>query len=186
VEPVPVVPRMTLSRSIPRPAPSAHFEDHMPHCSEEITAFHEAGHAVVALALGRGVQRVSILPDETRLGVCEIRKGAVKPSNDDLETAILIFLGGLAAEARLTGVYGWAGASEDLREVHAMCLARAGNDKRAEKLVRRMISKAEHLLEQPGMWAATQRLAAELMSRTTISGRAARHLFEEAHLRIER
>jgi ATP-dependent Zn protease len=158
----------------------------MPHSSEEITACHEAGHAVVALALGRAVQRVSILPYETRLGACEIRKGAVKPSDDDLETAILIFLGGLAAEARLTGRYGWAGASQDLREVHAMCLARAGNDKRAEKLIRRMISKAEHVLEQPGMWLATQRIAAELLIRTTISGRAARHLFDEAQMQVER
>ena len=158
----------------------------MPHSAEEITAFHEAGHAVVALALGRAVERVSILPDETRLGACHIRKGAVKPSDDDLETAILIFLGGLAAEARLTGVYGWGGASQDLHEVHAMCLARAGNDKRAEKLIRRMISKAEHVLEQPGMWVATERLAAELLKRTTVSGRAARHLFDEAQMQIDR
>jgi ATP-dependent Zn protease len=158
----------------------------MPHTAEEITAIHEAGHAVVALALGRAVQRVSILPDETRLGACEIRKGTVKPSDDDVETAILIFLGGLAAEARLTGVYGWAGASQDLREVQAMCLARAGNEKRAEKLIRRMISKAEHVLDQPGVWAATQRIAAELLSRTTISGRAARHLFDEAQMQIDR
>jgi len=160
--------------------------DPMPHSSEEITACHEAGHAVIALALGRAVQRVSILPNETRLGACEIRKGAVKPSDDDLETAILIFLGGLAAEARLTGVYGWAGASQDLHEVHGMCLARAGNDKRAEKLIRRMISKAEHLLEQPGMWRATQLISAELLSRTTISGRAARHLFDQAQMQLDR
>jgi len=158
----------------------------MPHSAEQITACHEAGHAVVALALGRAVQRVSILPDETRLGACTIRKGAVKPSDDDLETAILIFLGGLAAEAKLTGVYGWAGASQDLREVHAMCLSRAGNEKRAEKLARRMLDKTEHLLEQPGMWAATERIAAELLSRTTISGRAARHLFEQAQMQIDR
>jgi ATP-dependent Zn protease len=158
----------------------------MPHSPEQITACHEAGHAVVALALGRAVQRVSILPDETRLGACEIRKGAVKPSDDDLETAMLVFLGGLAAEARLTGVYGWGGASQDLREVMSMCLGRAGNEKRAEKLAGRMLSKAEHVLNQPGMWEATQLIAAELVRRTTISGRAARHLFDEAQRQADR
>jgi hypothetical protein len=67
-----------------------------------------------------------------------------------------------------------------------MCLSRAGNEKRAEKLARRMLDKAEHLLDQPGLWAATQRIAAELLSRTTISGRAARHLFDEAQMHADR
>ena len=43
-------------------------------------AYHEAGHAVMALSLGRLIQKVTILPSksqfgEVRLGVCEIRKG---------------------------------------------------------------------------------------------------------------
>jgi hypothetical protein len=36
------------------------------------------------------------------------------------------------------------------------------------------------------MWLATQRIAAELLIRTTISGRAARHLFDEAQMQVER
>ena len=81
------------------------------------TAYHEAGHAVVALALGRPVQRVSIQPNHLRLGQCEIKKGSFRPSKDLLETEILILLGGLAAEARLTGNYNLAGAAQDLRGV---------------------------------------------------------------------
>ncbi len=152
----------------------------------QITAYHEAGHAVVALALGRAIQRVSILPNETRLGACEIKKGAVKPSDDDLETAMLVFLGGLAAEARFTGRYGWGGAAQDLQQVRAMCLSRAGNEKRADRLARRMLDKVEHLLEQPALWTATERIAAELLKATTISGRAARHLFDEARVQADR
>ena len=67
------------------------------------TAYHEAGHAVVALALGRPVHRVSVLPDRERLGLCEFGKGVFRPSEDWLEREILIALGGIAAEARHTG-----------------------------------------------------------------------------------
>ena len=78
------------------------------------TAYHEAGHAVVALALGRPVQRVSVLPDRVRLGHCEFKKGKFRPSEDWLEREILIALGGIAAEARFTGDYAWGGAARDL------------------------------------------------------------------------
>ena len=35
---------------------------------KEITAYHEAGHAVMAMLFDRPVQKVSILPDQRRLG----------------------------------------------------------------------------------------------------------------------
>ena len=50
--------------------------------SDEATAFHEAGHAVVALALDRPVLKVSILPGADLLGQCQFAKG-VQRSKDD-------------------------------------------------------------------------------------------------------
>ena len=156
----------------------------MPPTDVEIaTAYHEAGHAVVALALGRPVQRVSIEPGELRLGHCEFRKGAFRPTDDLIETEILILLGGLAAEAQHTGEYGWDEASQDLRAVRRLTARRAGNAGKAERLERRMLDKTEHLLAQPGAWPAVERIADELLERRTISGRAARHLFDEAMAR---
>src|SRR5438552_18172736 len=98
---------------------------------DHATAYHEAGHAVVALARGRPVQRVSILPDRERLGVCEFGKGVFRPSEDGLEREILIALGGIAAEARHTGNYAWDGASRDQRYVRGLSIQRAG-ERRAE------------------------------------------------------
>ena len=144
---------------------------------DEITAYHEAGHAVVALSLGRPVQRVSVLPNREHLGICEFRKGVIRPSKDWLEEEILISLAGIAAEARHTGNYAWAGAARDMRYVRRLALQRAG-ERQAERLERRLLSKVENLLADEGHWRAVELIVAELMRLGDIGGRAARHLFE--------
>ncbi len=149
------------------------------------TAYHEAGHAVLALYLGRSIHRVSILPNQSSLGQCDIQKGSFRPSKDQLETEILILLGGVAAEARQMGRYDWGGASQDLRSVRRLSEQRAGGLKQVERLERRMLDKAEHLLEQPGVWNAVELIANELLKSTTISGRATRHFFDWAAKRVE-
>ena len=144
---------------------------------DEATAFHEAGHAVVALALGRPVHRVSVLPNRERLGQCEFGKGRVRPTEDWIEREMLIALGGLAAEARHLGAYGWEEAGRDLRYVRRLAVQRAG-ERGAERLERRMLAKTENILADEGHWRAVELIAAELMRHGVISGRAARHLFE--------
>jgi ATP-dependent Zn protease len=145
---------------------------------DEATAYHEAGHAVVALVLGRPVQGVSVLPHREHLGVCQFAKGVSRPSEDWLEREILIALGGVAAEARLTGQYAWNMATRDLRYVRALAEQRAG-ERQAERLERRLLAKVEHLLAKESHWLAVERIAAELLRCGEISGRAARHLFRQ-------
>jgi ATP-dependent Zn protease len=145
---------------------------------DEATAYHEAGHAVVALALGRPVHQVSIRPDRERLGVCAFGKAVFRPSEDWLEREILISLGGLAAEARYTGSYAWDQATRDRQFVRRLAVQRAG-ERQAKRLERRLLAKAEHLLSREGHWRAVELIAAELLRRGVISGRAARHLFEQ-------
>jgi ATP-dependent Zn protease len=140
------------------------------------TAYHEAGHAVAALALGRPVQGVSVLPHREHLGICQFRKGTFRPSEDWLEREALIALAGLAAEARHTGNYAWDMAARDLRYVRGLAVQRAG-ERQAERLERRLLAKTEHLLGHH--WGAVERIAAELLQQGSISGRAARHLFEQ-------
>jgi ATP-dependent Zn protease len=143
------------------------------------TAYHEAGHAVVALALGRPVHNVSILPDRDRAGLCEFGKSTFRPSEDWLEREILIALGGIAAEARHTGDHAWDGAALDEQYVRRLAVQRAG-ERQAMRLQRRLLAKAENLLTKAGHWQAVELIAAELLRRGEISGRAARHLFEQA------
>lgn len=146
--------------------------------AEILTAFHEAGHAVMALSLGRDVHKVSILPNSLHQGICELKKGRVKPAKDWLETEVLILLAGLAAEAKFSGQYAWQGARQDLRMARSLVHSRAGTEKQAEKLERRMLDKAEYLLEDDTTWLAVTKIAKELLTHQTISGRAARHHYE--------
>src|SRR5947208_13339112 len=129
---------------------------------EEATAYHEAGHAVAALALGRPVDHVSVLPDRERLGQCEFKKPAFRPSEDWVEREILISLAGIAAEARHTGDYCWEAADRDRDYAEDLARDRAGSDRKAQRLLRRLLSKAEHILYQDANWDAVERIAADL------------------------
>ena len=150
----------------------------MEHSPEQATAYHEAGHAVMALLLGRTVQRVSVLPRQTDLGRCEFQKRRFRPSEDWLEQEILIALGGIAAEAKQTGHYAWGGAARDQQYVRRLSIQRAG-ERQAERLERRLLAKAEHLLDKEGTWRAVELIATELLRCGTISGRAARHFYDQ-------
>jgi hypothetical protein len=152
--------------------------------ADEATAYHEAGHAVMALALGRPVDRVSVRSRNEWLGSCAFRKPVYRPSEDWLEREMLIALAGLAAEAIRHGDYPWDAAKHDHRYARSLALERAGgNARQAERLEHRMLAKAEHLLQQADHWAAVERLAAELLRLGEISGRTARHLFDQARAR---
>jgi ATP-dependent Zn protease len=145
----------------------------------EVTAYHEAGHAVVALALDRPIHRVSVLPNRERLGQCEFGKGRFKPSEDALEREILIALAGFAAEARHTGAYGMEEADSDLRYVRRLVLQRK-SERAASRYEERMLAKVEAILGDEPTWRAVELIAVELLKLGVISGRAARHLYELA------
>src|SRR3954468_24925411 len=151
--------------------------EQQPH--DEVTAYHEAGHAVIALALGRTIHKVSVLPNRERLGECRFGKGNARATDDWLEREILIALGGMAAEARFTGTYATDEAKEDLRVVRRLALERK-SDRAVERYEQRMLGKVEYMLADEGTWKAVELIAAELIKHGTISGRAARHLFELA------
>jgi hypothetical protein len=145
----------------------------------ELTAYHEAGHAVVALSLDRPVHRVSILPNRERLGQCEFGKGVFRPSEDSLEREILIALGGLAAEARYSGTYSIEEADRDLRYVRRLVLQRK-SERAAPRYEERMLAKVESMLGDEAVWRAVELIAEELLKQQVISGRAVRHLYERA------
>lgn len=152
------------------------------------TAYHEAGHAVMALLLGRPIERVTISPAQLqtggrRLGACKVQKGRSKASQDGLEDEVLILLAGMVAESYFTHRYCLAGATQDLQAVKRLLANRAPRERQLERLTRRMLDKTEHLLSVSVNRKAIVLIAGELMKKETISGRAVRHLFQEASTR---
>ncbi|MDA0658689.1 MAG: cell division protein FtsH [Planctomycetota bacterium] len=149
------------------------------------TAFHEAGHAVMAVSLGRPVQKVSISPAQlhsggTRLGVCELQKGRVRASKDAVEDEILILFAGMVAESQFTGSYCHRGAARDLTAIRRLMQARASNERQMMRQERRLLDKTEYLLNDDGYRRAVELIARQLVEKTTMSGRAVRHLFEQS------
>ncbi len=149
------------------------------------TAYHEAGHAVMAVSLGRLIHKVTIRPGKSafgnmKLGTCELQTGRTKASKNVLEDDVLVLLAGMVAEAQFTGTYCRAGAAQDLLQIKRLLQARTTSDSQLERLERRFLDKTEHELASPGLALAVRHVASELLEKTTISGRAVRHLFEQA------
>lgn len=149
------------------------------------TAFHEAGHAVMALLVGRPVEKVTISPSQLqtggrRLGACKVQKGRTKASKDGIEDEALVLLAGMVGESHVTNRYCQHGAAQDLRAVSRLLANRAPSERQLERLVQRLLNKTEHLLSDEVNADAIRLVAKELIEKETISGRAVRHLYEQA------
>ena len=149
------------------------------------TAWHEAGHALVAAIVGRPIQKVTVAPANlqtggVRLGAVKFQKGRSKSTNDWLEDEVLILLAGMVAESKFTGQYCESGARQDLRAVRNLIDKRAATERQMEKLERRLLDKVEHLLEQPRHVAALKMIVDELIEKQTIKGRTVQHFVRMA------
>ena len=149
------------------------------------TAFHEAGHAVMALSFGCPIKKVTIVPGRSsqgqyRLGVCELEKGRSANARNRLDDEIVILFAGMVAEAHFTGHYCENGAAEDLRTIRRLLCRRVGSEKQHERLQRRLLAFTEHLLGDEGTALAVEMVAEELLHKQTISGRAVRHFHQQA------
>ena len=149
------------------------------------TAYHEAGHAVMAMILGRNIQKVTIKSGQiqtggVRLGVCELGPGRSRSSQDLMEDEVMILLAGMVAESKFTGQYCERGAAQDLRYVAAILRDRGGSESQQQRLQRRILDKTEHILSDPAHAQAIAYVAKELIERTTISGRSVRHIVSQS------
>ncbi|MGB0597681.1 MAG: cell division protein FtsH [Rubripirellula sp.] len=149
------------------------------------TAYHEAGHAVMAVSFGCPIKKVTIVPGRSwlgqyRLGVCELQKGRSTHGKSELDDEIVILFAGMVAEARFTGRYCEVGAAEDLNSIRRLLCHRASSEKQHQRLQRRLLALTEHLLADAGTALAVELVAKELMQKQTISGRAVRHFYQQA------
>jgi hypothetical protein len=143
------------------------------------TAYHEAGHAVVAIALGRSFRKVTIVPDEDSLGHVLHRpfpKG-FRPDIDvgsrnehRIRQSVMCSLAGMAAERRGCGRA--TGYSEDLRRADDMMSYLSARPTVERLWCRLLLAQTEATLEQ--WWPGVEALCAALLARRTILGSHAR------------
>jgi ATP-dependent Zn protease len=159
---------------------------------DEAIAYHEAGHAVVAHALGQAVPLVSFVPDEEddSLGRCHqnLMGEWFRPDSDTsgrtrntIEKRVIILFAGFHAEARFTGRRNYKVASWD-RGAAADILSYLTQDREEE--LRAYLAwldvRSKDMVNSPMNWRAIEYVARELLARRQLNGKDIRRLCQQA------
>jgi len=139
------------------------------------TAYHEAGHAVVACSMGFTVNEVSIIRSEGNLGYCtapfplEFPPGFSIENLSDLirSLAVCYFSGGLA-EKMATGSYDAVGSDPDNHNAISILSCIAGSGEEIQVHIDKAQETAHRILQQ--RWQAVVVLAEELLRKEKING----------------
>lgn len=157
----------------------------------ERSAYHEAGHAVVAYVLGQPVTDIATVLDPENLGRClyaelrdfdpDLPRPYGGPQDEGVaERQILSYLAGPIAESTLTGEKDWrkTGGNGDIPRAVDLAMYLTGDIKRTEAYLKRLWLQTEELITDPGNWAAIEALAAELVEHHQIDEERARMILE--------
>ncbi len=145
--------------------------------SDVLTAWHEAGHAVMAELCGQIVTEIEIIGDQEHSGsVSSLRFREDITSPADLEARILVLVAGVAAESIVTGREVWDGHDDDLDEAVRVALRIVGACDLVEDYLRRAKDNAAGILDRH--WEAVEILAGMLLIHRRIGRDRIRHVVE--------
>jgi len=152
-------------------------DDHL-----RLTAYHEAGHAVMAELCGQHVTEVEIVGDAEHTGsVQSLRFAEEHASEHDpgiptapIERRLLCTAAGMVAESMVSGRRGWDDGSEDLDAAVRLAMQVVGDCERVIPYLEIVRDHAENLMRMN--WSAVQALAGALMDRRRMSGEEVRRL----------
>lgn len=160
----------------------------------EKTAYHEAGHAVVAYCLRRRFAEVSIIPaDDTRghvgrpgnaiEGLDPYMDAESARTRNRIEAEIMVYFAGGVAEWIFSGRHG-KGTGRDDDAVITFAEHVVSSHDELEAYISWLWIKTRNLLSEDYCWAAVQALAKALLEQKEIGHRQARKIistaFEEA------
>ncbi len=142
---------------------------------EEVTAWHEAGHAMMAVLCGGVIERVTIEPPDdegpARYGDTVTRWSGLS-ERQMVEAEIRVSLGGPVAEmiyrserVELESVAEWA-ADWATAFNAALCISK--NEPSAKRLLQSVTSELLKLLERENAWAAISAIADDLLAHETL------------------
>lgn len=157
----------------------------------QLTAFHEAGHAVMYFSQGRKFRHITIVADETKGSLGHLLHDKLKnfhpDENDDwrtrkvLEGAILCSLAGPAAERIFSGRHNWRGAAGDLRYVTNVALCFVPDSEEASAFISWLWIRANNIVQS--RWRMVEILAAALLKRETLSYKDAQMVLRDSVLK---
>jgi len=155
------------------------FPDNPPTDAERRTAFHEAGHAVMAELSGRQVTEVEIVGDGEHTGM--VHSLAFPPDGtaphaetEDVELQLKVILAGTVAEAMVSGSQGWDETSEDLNSAVRLGMRLVDDCEDVLPLLEGIGANVERDLRSN--WPAVEMLAAQLLDRKALTGSEVRKL----------
>jgi ATP-dependent Zn protease len=149
-----------------------------------LTAYHEAGHAVMAQLCGQQVTEVEIVGDDELSGsVRSLRFVEEDPALVDpnlptapVERRLLCTVAGMVAEAMVSGRDGWDDSSEDLDTAVRLALQVVGNCERVMPYLEQVRDHAEDVLRHS--WPAVEALASALVAKRRLTGDEVRRLLD--------
>ncbi len=151
------------------------------------TAYHEAGHAVIAWHLRLGIGRVSIVPDPDRgsLGHIETKVPRwidpdvdLSPAAQDwLQRRIQMSLAGRASEKLFTGRWNHVGARGDYRSATDLALYVCGSSEEISAFIKWLDLRTRATVKFHG--AQIAKVAAALLEHHTLRPRDVERLIQE-------
>ena len=141
---------------------------------ETLTAYHEAGHAVIGYALGAEIDHVQLggesddeLPE--RFGECLVNWGQVDPQcGIQQQSELMTMLAGPVAEMIYIGemlhpahVGPWQG---DWQQAWQHCASTFPDSKKRRRLLDQLIVELHRRISRPDCWAAIGAVADELLA----------------------
>jgi hypothetical protein len=155
----------------------------------ESTAYHEAGHAVMAYHVRRRFKYVTIEQEEDSLGHILLSRWpkGIEPGIDSgarvenyLKNSILIDLAGHAAERLFKGRNNWVGSRQDVQTAVEFADYVCGSNEESQAYVKWLFIKARNIIRLEPYWDSIKALAKELLIKKKIGYMAARKIIKDA------
>ena len=150
------------------------------------TAYHEAGHAVMAFELHQRFPYVTIDPDDNSFGHPRFPLSRWRNFQPDWDTSsrvihrldadIMCSLAGCAAEAKYVGRHDWVEPHDDWMQAHALAHHLCRSDEETRAYLKWLWIRTRNAIDVGFVWLAVQNLAKELVTRKTIGYRNARKI----------
>jgi hypothetical protein len=155
------------------------------------TAYHEAGHAVMAVWLRCRCLHVSIIPDENEGTLGHLLRGKLarvepeplEPSAKtrlQLERLVLVYLAGNAAEYLLTGRKCFASSNSDFMDAYDYLNYLTRNEEEIRAYIGWLRERAKTILSLNFNWFAVETLANELLKEKYLGRRKVYKLIRKA------